>query len=115
MNHTPEPLVYGLDASDETGFPAYLLGRNGCLFACVAGAPNLNAEQEARRLCASYNACQNIPSEALENGVLGELIEALEAADLCIGELTPTQSRVEVAQMIQSVLARLKPESEVAK
>lgn len=35
-----------------------------------------------------------------------ELFEAAEAAMQCIGELPPTQARVEVAQMLQAALAK---------
>ncbi|QQE08819.1 hypothetical protein IC580_22210, partial [Cupriavidus sp. ISTL7] len=35
-----------------------------------------------------------------------ELFEAAAAAMQCIGELSPTQARVEVAQMLQSAIAK---------
>ncbi|MEL6237049.1 MAG: hypothetical protein AAFO57_00270 [Pseudomonadota bacterium] len=35
-----------------------------------------------------------------------ELLEAVEAAIQCIGELSPTQARVEVMQMLQAAVAK---------
>ncbi len=37
------------------------------------------------------------------------LLAACEAAWNCIAELSPTQARVEVAQMLQAALAKAKP------
>jgi hypothetical protein len=35
-----------------------------------------------------------------------ELLEALKAAEQCIGELSPTQARVEAMQMLQAAIAK---------
>lgn len=40
-----------------------------------------------------------------------ELLEAAQAAWNCIAELSPTQARVEVAQMLQAAIARATGES----
>jgi len=37
-------------------------------------------EANARRILAAVNACKGIPIEALENGVVGELMEAAKGA-----------------------------------
>lgn len=37
------------------------------------------AAANARRIVATWNACEGIPTEALEEGVVREMIEALEA------------------------------------
>lgn len=39
------------------------------------------------------------------------LLEAAEAAMNCIGELSPTQARVEVAQLLTAAIAKAKGES----
>ncbi len=36
------------------------------------------ADANARRICAAVNACKGIPTEALEQGVIRELLEALD-------------------------------------
>lgn len=36
-------------------------------------------DENARRLAAAWNGCQGIPIESLEEGVVGELLEALDA------------------------------------
>jgi hypothetical protein len=40
-----------------------------------------------------------------------ELVKALEAAEQCIGELSPTQARVEAMQMIQAALSAVRGEA----
>lgn len=40
-----------------------------------------------------------------------ELLDACEAAMQCIGELAPTQARVEVAQMLAAAIAKAKGEA----
>lgn len=40
-----------------------------------------------------------------------ELLEALTAAEQCIGELPPTQARIEVMHMVQTALAKARGES----
>jgi hypothetical protein len=48
----------------------------------------LNAEGQAnaRRLAAAWNACEGIPTKALEAGVIGELVEALLKAVAVLGD-----------------------------
>ena len=36
------------------------------------------AHANARRICAAVNACEGIPTEALEQGAVGDLLEALK-------------------------------------
>ena len=49
--------------------------------------------------------------EAL-NKTRDQLVEALKAAEQCVGELPPTQARVETMQIIQSALASATGERE---
>lgn len=42
----------------------------------VSNMPNY--EENARRIVAAVNACQGLSTEALEDGVVGEMIKALE-------------------------------------
>ncbi|MCK5601725.1 hypothetical protein KAR91_07655 [Candidatus Pacearchaeota archaeon] len=39
------------------------------------------AKENARRISAAVNACTGIPTEALESGVVGELVDVCEAID----------------------------------
>lgn len=73
QKHTPEPWRIGWDSEDEccfavTDYPGAKL---------IAG--DIEREEDARRIVAVVNACEGISTEALENGVVKELLEALEA------------------------------------
>ena len=45
----------------------------------MLGGIDANPEANARRLVACVNACEGIPTEALEGGVIGELMDALQS------------------------------------
>jgi len=47
----------------------------------------LEAEANARRIVACVNACEGIPTEALEAGVVRELVEALERCKEILDDL----------------------------
>jgi hypothetical protein len=59
----------------------------------------------ARRLCAAVNACQGIRTEALEQGVIGELLEALQTASAWIDDhlFVP---RLEIQTKVRSAIAK---------
>lgn len=64
---------------------------------CVAkfdhGDNNLPHAENAARMVLAWNAHP-------------ELLEALKAAEQCIGELPPTQSRVETMHLVQAAIAK---------
>jgi hypothetical protein len=84
-SHTPEPWRYEMDPSvsnilapDPTGeFP------NGIYVAEIDGedvgrfATYEQHEANARRICAAVNACQGIPTAALESSLVKELLKPI--------------------------------------
>lgn len=44
------------------------------------------SEADARRIVAAINACQNIPTEALEDGVISELVKRLETLAVAVAQ-----------------------------
>ena len=44
----------------------------------LKGAGGVIPEATARRICAAWNACEGIPTEALEAGVVQDMLKALE-------------------------------------
>lgn len=55
--------------------------RGGCLGVYLRhGEPGTVEEANARRIVAAVNACEGIPTEALESGVVGEMLIASECA-----------------------------------
>ena len=96
--HAPEPWHTEPFQADDGGSIAICNTQHGVL----AVIPPLNEDDEpdeataqrdpcdeanARRICAAVNACAGIPTEALEQGVVGDLRQALDglltaAADL---------------------------------
>lgn len=80
-------------------------------------------DANACRIVAAVNACEGIPIEILEAHAAGglpwsvadqidqrvlvaRLVEAAQAAMNCIGELSPTQARAEVFQMLSSAIEK---------
>lgn len=77
--HTSAPWVYTLDArgicglhqaNNATGVPVRI-GE-------IVNKSQREAEANARRIIAAVNACEGISTQALEQGVIAELLEALK-------------------------------------
>ena len=91
--HTPGPLWFDPEGDDARGtdcggFYAGVVGdfsksEEVCWFG--DGETYYNTcgtspeDQDARRICAAWNACEGIPTEALEPGVVKDMLEALQA------------------------------------
>jgi hypothetical protein len=88
--HTPEPWTYNHMAVVQDA-----RGRIVADCEIVAGGDSDGLPEEevanARRICAAVNACRGIPTGALEQGVVGELLEALQAQQMA--EYNPEASR----------------------
>lgn len=77
-SHAPEPWHYEMDYSVTTIFAPDLTGHNpdGAYVAEIDGqdvgrfATREQHEANARRIVAAVNACQGIPTDALEQGVV---------------------------------------------
>ena len=53
--------------------------------------------------------CQSPCIEVVLGSEFDQAVNALRAAEQCVGELPPTQARVETMHMIQAVLRRVIP------
>lgn len=81
-SHTPEPWHYQMEYRVTTIFAPDQTGENtdGTYIAEIDGqdvgrfTTNEQHEANARRICAAVNACQGIPTEALESGPIRELL-----------------------------------------
>jgi hypothetical protein len=62
------------------------------------------AEANARRLVACWNACQSIPTDALEAGVVGELVEAVRKASLWVAQYKALPAHKPAAESMLRVL-----------
>jgi hypothetical protein len=76
VEHTPGPWHVGTDGNVYTGIT------EGRLVATVSHVTNGVFEESSkpgnsRRIVATINACQGFPTEALEAGVVKELVDAL--------------------------------------
>ena len=58
----------------------------------------------ARRIAACCDACQSIPTEALEAGVVGELVEAVRRASLWVGQYKELPAHKPAAESMLRVL-----------
>ena len=84
--HTPEPWHYETDYSITTIFAPDPTGQNPCgtYVAEIDGqdvgrfATREQHEANGRRIVAAVNACRGISTEALQQGVVCELVEALD-------------------------------------
>ena len=101
--HTPEPWTvdgtkalgaYGVwtDYATHPGHDGAGYGSLICSF--ELSSPHISREQRdanSQRICAAVNACQGIPTAALESGVVADLLAALEpfAADRCPTDCGP--------------------------
>jgi hypothetical protein len=65
----------------------------------VVSAPAMRQmpAEDARRIAACWNACQHIPTEALEAGVVGELVEACRTLVDSSLPAWPGRSAIEIA------------------
>ena len=103
--HTPTP--WRLNAGNEIqimGATQRTVARAEC--GGMSGIKLAEAEANARRIVASVNATAGISVEALEAGVIGELVEALEG--LCSWDDELTQDKWDYAR---EVLAKIKGEA----
>ncbi len=75
--HTPGSLIA---AETRNEYDQVIRGQDGGPVALVlmAGYTKAEGRANARRLVACWNACEGIPTAALEDGVVGEMLEALE-------------------------------------
>lgn len=88
-------------------------------FATIPVAIGDVSDQYARRLAACVNACQGIPTEALEAGVVGDLVAVFQRQeDIIRNILTDSQLDVrsecgrtlrEYVATVRQVLAKLNP------
>ena len=71
--------------------------------------------RDARRTVACVNACEGIPTEALEAGVVRELIDAAESALFALENCGPERLlddfEVDAIERLQTVLARVRGEA----
>jgi hypothetical protein len=103
--HTPGPwehgnngLIYGQYAEDDVEAP----------FVCdviedsamqALGILSPVEEANARRICAAINACEGISTEALEQGIVAELLEKIQA----VAELRRKWRSQDEAETIDSI------------
>src|SRR5690606_23921954 len=71
------------------------------------------AAANARRIAATWNACEGIPTEALEAGVVREMVEALETALWIRSKLEPGDFGFSLKEwdQIVAVLAKVRGEA----
>jgi len=115
VEHTPEPWI-ARTASE----PTYPKGEVTVIELYVAVAPDQKGDGDAiasnivnpltgsldavawanaRRICAAVNACKGITTEALESGVVAELLAACKAAMYPAGD-TPEQVQAQLRDAI---------------
>jgi hypothetical protein len=102
--HTPEPWWI-----DDDGFIAAGSGDTYCTVADPHCRPTADCGEEndanARRIVAAVNACEGLSTEALEQGVVAELLEALQAASDWI-DARLFERRTEIQAKVQAALAQ---------
>jgi hypothetical protein len=100
--HTPEPWYVSTLADNTPVVQSATLEEDN--FICqVEGRDNDEAHANARRICAAVNACGGIPTEALEQGVVRELVEALE---VFYNWLTPDWQQSTLAGKARTAIAK---------
>jgi hypothetical protein len=78
-DHTPEPWrIHRLN----NGWPVITGDAHDIADLRYNGKGLAHVEANARRICAAVNACKGISTEALEQGIVAELLEALQAQDM---------------------------------
>ena len=95
--HAPEP--WGIEDYQSNGNYSILCNFQGRGRSQVAVSSN---QPNARRIVAAVNACQDISTEALESGIIDELVEA--ASDLAHLPFD-TQAFVKIRQVLAKVRA----------
>jgi hypothetical protein len=103
--HTPEPWHYETAYSITSIFAPDPTGQNpyGTYVAEIDGqdvgrdTTRAQHEANARRIVAAVNACAGIPTQALEQGVVAELLEVLQA----IVETADTNPFVSIGYVIE--------------
>lgn len=72
------------------------------------------ADDNARRFTAAWNACAKIPTEALEAGVVAEIVEVLKTAQIIVSDrvaggrmLTPRKEAKDIWDRISAILAKI--------
>ena len=123
--HTKEPWTLGKVLNGYRWINA--VGHNGLAQVvwqmdddAVLGEKSPEQEANAHRIVASVNACAGIPTEALEAGVIAELVEALEAAvpeiDVMAGWVHDESIRgryLEIAARARAILTKAKGDGHV--
>lgn len=109
--HTPGRLNVAVEIFDNDGMPETVIQGLGAAASVAVvldfGANNLGMrEANARRLVASWNACEGIPTNILEQhyGDAGGIDAALNEASLC-DHLKAIQQRDELLAALKSVLS----------
>lgn len=119
--HTPGPLVVGRRDTDgwEDGESTILIDAktNSAYFLASVfwlGADKVEEQiANARRLVAAWNACLGISTEALEDGIIADLIRNLETSTKFI-EIESGKVRDDVRELIEestAILIKAKGES----
>lgn len=87
--HTKEPWMVAAPVHEE--YHAHIRG-GGSLIVNI-GDGGLGVDEHlanARRIVAAVNGCESIPTKALEYGIVGELVEALEESADVLSKLMQT-------------------------
>jgi hypothetical protein len=80
----------------------FLTGVRGAHIAEINKRRAPNAADTARRLAAAYNACEGIPTEALEQGVVEQMVEALKKGD-DLWDMMPLDSGADIHDIAKEV------------
>ena len=70
-HHTTEPWRYGCTPHAGNGLPHKVFVDGEEVASC-------GKQANARRICAAVNACKSLDTEALEQGIVGELLDVLQ-------------------------------------
>lgn len=75
------------------------------------GVDHENIQNIAERFVATFQACKGIPTKALEDGVIGDLVSGMKKAEMAIGK--PEEHRdgtweLGLASIVETALVKLK-------
>lgn len=104
QEYTPEPWACPIDDEGNSA----VVAKDGYLV--TFAFPNGDAADKAngRRIVACVNALAGIPTEAIEGGVIAELVEAAAFAKATLGDIpSPTANEVRSYNHLSAVLAKL--------